>query len=227
MAKWIWLSAALPSIASQCLSHPLQLQNLLGYLINLFCNWTVSWIKWCSSLLMNWTQCFVLPPLLGMPLVERLLKLEIQEKEEHTALSVAQAVTYGNCAFAIFLLMTRSSFPVTINVLIRTGQNFPLDGFTLFWKGWLLHSCPFTARKFYWTLWTCNGEHLFTDWRKSQTYANMVQPETMTVDSYSLTLKSVSPHDLFVFKGILSCFTDFMPDCENGLKEKARYVTLA
>ena len=58
----------------------------------------------------------------------------------------------------------------------------------------------------------------------------MVQPETMTVDSYSLTLKSVSPYDLSVFKGILSRFTDFMPDCENGLKEKAqwtRYVTLA
>eukprot|EP00731_Ephydatia_muelleri_P031126 Em0022g640a len=61
---------------------------------------------------------------------------------------------------------------------------------------------------------------------------NMVQLDTMNVDSYSLSLKSVSEsaYDLSVLKGVLNCVTDFMPDCENSLERMAqwtRYVTLA
>ena len=50
------------------------------------------------------------------------------------------------------------------------------------------------------------------------------------MDSYSLSLKSVSPNDLSLLEGILNCVTDFMPDCENSLEKMAqwtRYVTLA
>eukprot|EP00731_Ephydatia_muelleri_P031102 Em0022g616a len=111
-----------------------------------------------------------------------------------------------------------SSFGVVINFITL--------GFPSKMAGWARHRINIASAR----LKHSNGNgfcRLFLsrkDWGKCQTYANMVQPETMTVDSYSLTLKSVSPYDLSVFKGILSRFTDFMPDCENGLKEKAQWT---